>query len=220
MAARKGMMVGRGKGYYNYKPMLAHDRKVHHDAGLGRKQPQRMPQMMGGGKFAASSKSVPNIKIEQIGGDVNWETYGGKFLVDKKFNNGEFDYYLVINFINMEEARGEEQENKYVVEIHAVAPSELSKEQIESAFESAGIDEKTKKRLMKNPKDMVEVLDDYGTFALMDSDSGNDAKKLMTEAKKQIPVIEGMFGFYMDKRMNAIGNTGWDFIKGDIGFKG
>jgi hypothetical protein len=50
MAARKGMMVGRGKGYYNYKPMFAHDRKVHHDAGLGRKQPQRMPQMMGGGK--------------------------------------------------------------------------------------------------------------------------------------------------------------------------
>lgn len=28
-----------------------------------------------------------------------------------------------------------------------------------------------------------------------------------------------MAGFHLDRPMNAIGNTGWDFLKGDIGFK-
>ena len=215
MTLRKGLGYGKGMGYKNLPQTYHYDSHRHRLNAMGHKMPQQIS--MYGGKFAASSKSVPNIKLEQIGGDINWETYGGKFLVDKKFNNGEFDYYLLINFINMEEATGEKQKDKYVVEIHAVAPSQVSKKDIDSAFESSGIDDT---KLKKNLKAKLESLDDYGIFALMDSDSGNDAKKLMTEAKKQIPAIEGLFGFYMDKPMNAIGNTGWDFIKGDIGFKG
>lgn len=43
---RKGLGKGQGSGYKNI--LLAHDRKVHHDAGCGRKQPQRMPQLKGG----------------------------------------------------------------------------------------------------------------------------------------------------------------------------
>jgi len=40
MTMRKGLGKGRGSGYYNI--LKAHDHRVHRDAGLGRKQPQRI----------------------------------------------------------------------------------------------------------------------------------------------------------------------------------
>jgi hypothetical protein len=46
MTMRKGLGKGMGSGYRNI--LMAHDKRVHRDAGLGRKQPQRMPQMFGG----------------------------------------------------------------------------------------------------------------------------------------------------------------------------
>jgi hypothetical protein len=46
MTIRKGMGKGMGSGYKNI--LMAHDKRVHRDAGLGRKQPQRIPQMIGG----------------------------------------------------------------------------------------------------------------------------------------------------------------------------
>jgi hypothetical protein len=42
---RKGLGKGMGSGYRNI--LMAHDKRVHRDAGLGRKQPQRMPQFSG-----------------------------------------------------------------------------------------------------------------------------------------------------------------------------
>jgi hypothetical protein len=38
---RKGKMLGHGKGYYNYKPMLQYDRRIHQMSGKGIRQPQR-----------------------------------------------------------------------------------------------------------------------------------------------------------------------------------
>lgn len=43
-------MLGHGKGYYNYKPMLQYDRRIHQMSGKGIRQPQRMPMMQCGGK--------------------------------------------------------------------------------------------------------------------------------------------------------------------------
>lgn len=219
--ARKGMMIGKGSGYKN---VIAKDPRVHSDSARGMKQAQKVPYTasvnLHSYPIKAETNKVPDIKIERIGGDVNWEKYGGQFIVDEKFNNGEFDYYLIIDFINVAEATGDEMEKPYAVEISAVAPSELSKEQINGAFESMGVDTpEERKRIMEDKKALAGILAEYGLKANMYGESGKDSKELMNNAKKQIPSITGLFGFYMDKRMNAIGNTGWDFIKGDIGFK-
>jgi hypothetical protein len=46
MALRKGLTVGEGKGYRNYRPMFAYDHKVHQMSGKGQKQAQRLPVML------------------------------------------------------------------------------------------------------------------------------------------------------------------------------
>jgi len=213
---RKGLGKGLGKGYKNIIP--TYDSYIHSLSAKGVKSLQAIKQTSG--VFKVESAGNPKINVEQIGGDVDWEEYGGQFIVKEKFNNGDFDYYLIINFINMEDATGEEMENKYVVEIQAVAPSEVSKEDIKSALSSMGVeDSKEVKKVMKDKERLAGLLAEYGLSATVYSAEGNNASELMKEAKKQIPVITGMFGFYMDRPMNAFGNTGWDFIKGDVGFK-
>jgi hypothetical protein len=219
------MGKGRGCGYRN---LIGKDPSVHSQSARGMRQPQKLPyvaqvQMSQRGIGKAHTDTVPNIKLKQIGGDVNWEQYGGQFMVEKKFNNGEFDYYLIIDFINFEEATGDAMPKKYNVSISAVAPSQVSKEDMMSAFKSFGYDDpKEQIEMMKksDEKAVAGILSEYGIKATLFNESGNNAKELIATAKKQIPAIEGMFGFYMDKPENFIGNTGWDFIKGDLGIKG
>ena len=215
---RKGLGKGKGTGYKNLAPMDSH---IHSLSAKGVKSKSLYAIKQTSGAFRVESKTPTKLKLEQIGGDVSWKDYGGQFIVPEKFNNGDFDYYLIVNFINMEDATGEEDlENKYVVEIQSVAPSEVSKEDMKSALSSMGIDDKDEiKKVMKNKKQLAGLLAEYGLNATVYSAEGNNANELMKEAKNQIPVITGMFGFYMDRPMNRLGNTGWDFIKGDIGFK-
>ena len=40
---RRGLGIGKGKGYYN---MIPRDPRIHGDSALGRKQPQRIPNLM------------------------------------------------------------------------------------------------------------------------------------------------------------------------------
>ena len=58
---RKGMTIGQGKGYRNYRPMLGHDKRVHTQSGQGMKQPQRMPFMM----INPAMVSYTNAKLEE-----------------------------------------------------------------------------------------------------------------------------------------------------------
>ena len=151
------------------------------------------------------------MKLRQVGGDVDWKDYSGLF-VTKKLNNGEFDYWLFVEFINMEDATGDTSQGKYMVTIDAVAPGVVEREDIKEAFESLGFE--------KVPKDKLKVaiaLQQYGVKATLWSKMGNNAEKLMQEAREETDKISSLFGFYMDRRLNMIGNTGWDFIRGNIG---
>jgi hypothetical protein len=48
------------------------------------------------------------MKFKFLTGDINWQTYGGKF-ISKKLNNGEFDHWLVIEVTNWANAVGERE---------------------------------------------------------------------------------------------------------------
>jgi len=223
MAMRKGAAKGTGRGYRNLRG-FPKDPLVHSQSAKGRKQPQKIPYSAmiertprGFGK--AHSEKVPNIKLEQIGGDMNWKEYGGQFIVDEKFNNGEFDYYVIVDFTNLKNAMGEEATSKYLVTVNVVAPSQPAKKEIDSALESVGFDEERQKEIKKDKKALAGILSEYGLEAQVFHEEGDNAKELMDTAKTQIPAITNLFGFYMDKPVNMIGNTGWDAIKGEIGFK-
>lgn len=154
-------------------------------------------------------------KLKFLSGDVNYLSFGGKW-ISKKHNNGDFDYWYVIELTNMHEATGEEDQPRYNLSIAVVAPSEVPEEERISAHQSCGSSEYG--GLDEYPIDLqVEVLHSYGISACLWHKSGNNFKHLWKEAHNELSKMGMLFGFYMDKRVNRLGATGWDFIKGDTG---
>lgn len=97
------------------------------------------------------------------------------------------------------------------VEILAVNPGIQRKETIEEIEQEFDI---SWKDLDEDAK--ISILCDRGIAATLWQDSGDNEEKLLEKAKEELKVIETLAGFYLDRPQNAIGSTGWDFMKGDI----
>jgi len=147
-------------------------------------------------------------------GDSDWLSYGGKW-ISPKYNNGDFDYYLVRTLINMEEATGGEAEFKYRVQLSAVVPSEVVN--YKSVMENSNMDADDD-RQWKNIPDIerVQMLADYGLYAHMKEWEGNNYKKLFKQCTDETTLVTGLFGFYMDRYQNGLRVTGWDFVRGHV----
>ena len=131
-------------------------------------------------------------------------------LISKKLNNGDFDYWLVIEALYMEEYTPD-PDFKYMVSLQAVSPQEAGPEQLNSALRSAGLEDIELTDWIK-----VGLLSESGCYAQLWNDGGDNLRELLKEARNQATISNIFFGFMMDKPMNMIGSTGWDFIKGDI----
>lgn len=155
------------------------------------------------------------IRFKFLTGDVNWIDYGGKW-ISNKLNNGEFDYWLVIDFVNMDDACGRDNEgrSKYNVSLSAVSPSQAGEDNISKAMDGwGGISEELK----SDPVIQVEALHGYRLSAQVWSDGSNNARKLLKEARKAAQFQGSMlFGFSMDAPKNQIGTTGWEALRGDL----
>ncbi|MGI0025131.1 MAG: hypothetical protein ACREA4_08310 [Nitrososphaera sp.] len=148
------------------------------------------------------------LKFRLLTGDTNWQDYGGKF-ASKRLNNGEFDYWLVIDVYNTEDNR--DFAEKYIVSLLSVSPSEAAGE-MEAAKRACGIDAETG----LNDLAKVEVLADYGTYAQLWAGSGNNLARLMKEARSQANASQLLYGFMMDRPQNRIGTDGWNVQRGDV----
>src|SRR5208283_4751461 len=150
------------------------------------------------------------MRFTFLTGDINWMQYGGTW-VSKKLNNGEFDYWLAIRIINWEDSCGRDApEETYNVELLSISLSEAGKDNLASAFRCCGLETERDAENRENPLVQVECLLSYGVYAHLWSADGNNAHKLLKEARNQAMCTSGLYGFYMDKRQNAIGNSGWD----------
>lgn len=146
-------------------------------------------------------------------GDCNWREYGASW-VSRRFHNGDWPYWLVIQLTNMEEACGRDNEGqpRYNVALYAVSP-QAAQAELDKAFECCGTPEECR----DNPLVQVEALHSYGVQALLWQDGGNNAHKLMRAARKEATMAEAFtFGFRMDCAQNRIGTTGWEAISGDL----
>jgi hypothetical protein len=156
----------------------------------------------------------PRFKF--LTGDINWQQYGGTWL-SQKLNNGEFDYWLAIRVINWEDSTGEKPDgNTYNVELLSVSPSEAGPENLKRAFECIG-QENSDESILDNPVCQCDALLSYGVYAHLWSADGKNINKLMREVRKQALVATSLYGFYMDRAQNRIGDNGWDFQRGQIG---
>lgn len=137
----------------------------------------------------------------------------GKY-ISKKLNNGDWDYWLVLDVIDLHDA-GMDDGPKYDVSIQAVSPEAAGNENLQKAFSCCGMPEDLEKDVMYQ----VEALSNYGIFAPLWNESGNNLKALLHAARKESDLIHFLFGFYMDGPKNGVGSTGWDLIAGDDTFR-
>lgn len=66
------------------------------------------------------------------------------------------------------------------------------------------------------PEEIARLWEDKSRAVLW-METGDDEDALKAKANEQVQVCHMMFGFYMDRQQNAIGDTGWDWIKGKLG---
>jgi hypothetical protein len=105
----------------------------------------------------------------------------------------------------------------YHFSIEAVAPQAPPAKEVAAALRSMGMTRGEYAKIDDTWK--CRTLADYGLKAVLWQRQGGNMRKLLWEARREALLIQSLFGFYMDKQMNAIGNDGWDFIRGQIGFK-
>jgi hypothetical protein len=121
--------------------------------------------------------------------------------------------YLVIR-LESTEHWGDNPPYKYHADIRAVSPQWIGNKELAQIADQYQMDLKTFKA--EPIAFQVEAALSYGTAATLWQEAGNNQRKLLKAAWEQIPMMQMMFGFYMDKSQNAVGDTGWDWIKGDL----
>jgi hypothetical protein len=140
-------------------------------------------------------KEHPEMKLVNIS-ENGYEIYKGD-LIDKK-------YRIIVEMIDLCEVLGDEFVGKYQC-IISCSPVRLSKKQKEKVISYSG-----------NNSPTVYDIYKYGYYAVLEAleQDGNDFTEWL---KNSLPRVKALFGFYMDRPQNRVGNTGWDFIKGKIG---
>lgn len=142
--------------------------------------------------------------------------------ISPKQNNGDWDFYYFMRLQYMDEYLSESEVKefgKYCVEIHVVSAEAAGEDKVKQAFDSCGmadINVNLSPGALEEYK--AQALMEYGISACLFSKAGNSKSMLLKLAKEELKKMSMLFGFYMDRRCNSIGNTGWDFIAGNIGF--
>lgn len=142
------------------------------------------------------------------------EVYEGKLLSNETFkaNDGkDFKFQFVVSVIDLDSACGEKG---FLITVDAAKlPKYLTIKHRKSVADTSCIDLKA-----------ISVLDvaeygfsaPFGNWHVMNE---SDIQAKLDEIDNEIPVYGMMCGFFFDKQANQIGNNGWDFISGNIGFK-
>ena len=157
------------------------------------------------------------LRFRFLTGDVNWVDYWGKFISRKlsKWISGErFYFWIVLDFINMWDATGDESQDKYHVSVIAVSPDEAGESGLQEAIRSCSWQGMPDVGEMTDFQ-KVELLTSYGLYATLSTVSGNNYCRVMTEARRQAVVLARLVNTRLDRPQNRIGSTGWDFIRGN-----
>lgn len=152
------------------------------------------------------------MNFKFLTGDCDWQKYGGKF-ISKRLNSGDWDYWLVYEVINMEEACGEKG---YNVSLFAVSPEAAGIHNFVKACQSLGFSGEVPEHFYTDVG-KVEVLCNCDIKAQLWTGNGNNLSKLIKEVHYKAEGISGIFfGMMMDSPQNSIGSTGWDLIAGNV----
>jgi len=108
-------------------------------------------------------------------GDVCYKQYGGKW-ISQKLNNGEFDYWLVLEAINWYDSTSGGCSCNVQFCLSVVSPQQAGKHHLRQACQSCGIEDANPNRMQ------VEALHSYGVTSPIWAKDGNNWAELMKEA--------------------------------------
>lgn len=147
------------------------------------------------------------MKFKQLTGECDTKEW-----VSPKLNNGEFDYWIVLQIADMHAMDRDHVEHvpRFHARLCVVAPSLCPARELEHA---RGM------RCYIAPSEFeladVESLFLYGTYAQVWQTTHNNPLTLMLEGVKQAEVIEGFLGMFLDQPVNRMGTTGWESLRCD-----
>jgi hypothetical protein len=156
--------------------------------------------------------------VEKLFGDVE-EWSSEQFYICKEvstcyLDDKEIKYHLVINVIDLENY-GCDGDTKYSISMNVVPTleslSEKSKENILDPFVKGD-----RQYYIDNPDSLIPDIMSYGYSIPIDSetciDDDNKLDIIIKTAMSVAGTYSDLIGFYLDKQVNIIGNTGWDFL--------
>ena len=118
-----------------------------------------------------------------------------------------FDYRYLITANLWDDENGNDM---WYVTLHLVpSPQSLCKEKVDSICDCCGVDKSELKH---------SDINDYGCTVdvATETTSEQDPQHLIDLASSIVPAVDGLRGFFLDKRINAIGTTGWDILQSAI----
>ena len=159
------------------------------------------------------------MRFSFLTGDMDFTTYGGKWISTRQ-NNGEFDYFFVVELLNWRETVGEREAppETYNVSLSVVSPQE-ARDKVGAALDCCGISAAMLETATRNgyrDHALVEALYSYGVHTPVWSKDGNNWRALFREARQEADSAATLFGFYLDRPVNRIGTTGWEALRGDL----
>ena len=128
-----------------------------------------------------------------LSGDINWQTYGAKW-----YKQVDDTTYHIIELINMWDATGEEDQDKYAIELVEIDLSNYFEKQLDEAISCCGWSDEQIDNM--TPLMLLESCHDYGYGAPMGFWSGNNYSKLLKSAKDESNRLSD--NDYHENRMN------------------
>lgn len=123
------------------------------------------------------------------------------------------DTYIFVR-IEYTEEWGDSPEYRCHASIVACGPDWPSDENLKSGLDTIGMElEEFKGYPIQS---QCQMLIETGLFATLWQSGGNNISKLLEASRKELLFLSVFIGFRLDATQNAIGSSGWDFMRGDI----
>jgi hypothetical protein len=161
------------------------------------------------GEYTMSSKLGKIGKFEVLTGDVNYLDYGAKW-----YRQTSESCYHVITLVNMWDATGDDDQDKYDIQLEEIDLAEISQKNIDSALSCCGWNDDQEITALMT----IDSISNYGCFAYMGHWSGNNFKKLWNIAYNESFSLsdEDYHEKRMNRTVNQLGSTAREVMQGDF----
>jgi len=154
-------------------------------------------------------KSIPFRCYEN--GDTVW-------YFSNRHRTSQLVYYFAIRVEETERYGSDYAEGrpKYEGTLYVVSPDYAGPGPVRRAVQE--YEDMDGARVPDNRDQLTEYMVGHGGLgAPVVEFSSNNKAGVLKKLAKEATVCTGLFGFYLDRRMNGMGATGWDWLRGEFG---